>query len=424
MTVSRDIHIAIAGGGIAGLTLALSLHKLGFKATVFEGAPELRPLGVGINLLPHAMRELTALDLLNDLKTIGVEIEDLFYLTKRGVHIWEEPRGLKAGYKWPQIAIHRGDFQMYLYEKVLERLGPDSVRTGARVTDVTTHDNGANFALAGVYGEAFGERHADLLIACDGIHSAVRKTFYPNEGPPLWNRRILWRSTSVTRPVMGGRAMIWAGHASQKFVGYPIKYDPATGETLLNWICELRMDDEHALDREDWNRKGDKADFLPRFEGWRWEGVDVPDLVNSSGDIYEFPMVDRDPLPRWTFGRTTLLGDAAHAMYPIGSNGATQGIIDARVFAWRLATANTIEEALSLYENERRPATGRIVEMNRKEGPDGVMELAEQRAPQARGEADLEAVLPLSERQEIADGYKKVAGFSPMVLNEQAPYEP
>jgi 2-polyprenyl-6-methoxyphenol hydroxylase-like FAD-dependent oxidoreductase len=131
-------------------------------------------------------------------------------------------------------------------------------------------------------------------------------------------------------------------------------------------------------------------------------------------------MVDRDPLPRWTFGRASLLGDAAHPMYPIGSNGATQGVIDARAFAFHLATASSPDEGLARYEAERRPATERIVLMNRANGPDQVMELAEQRAPDPQD--DLDAALPMAERQAIADRYKQVAGFDPQTLNARPSY--
>lgn len=417
------MKIVIAGGGIAGLTAALALHKVGFSPVVYEAAHQLTPLGVGINLLPHAMRELTALGLLEELQAVGVEIEELFYLTKRGAPIWDEPRGRKAGYNWPQIAIHRGEFQMLLLATVRERLGPHSVRAGHALSKVETSDKGAKAWFTDrATGDVIEEVHADLLIGADGIHSAVRKSFYPGEGPPKWNGRILWRSTTRSEKVLGGRAMLWAGHARQKFVGYPIKFDPVSGETLLNWICELQLDPSHALSREDWNRRGDRADFLPQFSGWRWPGIDVPALVEASGDIYEFPMVDRDPLERWTFGRTTLLGDAAHAMYPVGSNGATQGVIDARSIAYHLATAPSIDEGLARYEAERRPATARIVEMNRREGPDSVMELAEQRAPNA--EDDLATLLPMEERREIAAGYKKIAGFDPATLNARGSYDP
>jgi 2-polyprenyl-6-methoxyphenol hydroxylase-like FAD-dependent oxidoreductase len=216
--------------------------------------------------------------------------------------------------------------------------------------------------------------------------------------------------------------MLWAGHARQKFVAYPIRFDERTGDTQLNWICELQTDPRRELSREDWSRRGDRGDFLSAFEAWQWPGVSVPELVRAATDIFEFPMVDRDPLPGWTFGRTTLLGDAAHPMYPVGSNGATQGVIDARALAFHLATSSTIDEGLARYEAERRPATSRIVEMNRREGPDRVMDLAEQRAPGPGDELD--ARFPIEERKAIADEYKKVAGFDPATLNARPSYTP
>lgn len=415
------MEIAIIGAGIAGLTAALSLHQAGFRPVVFEAVGRMAPLGVGINVLPHAMREFTELGLLDDLKRAGVEIDELVYLTKFGRPIWQEPRGLAAGYNWPQIAVHRGELQMLLLRKTLERLGQDAVRFGHTLSDLQTDASGATaHFMDRATGRSLGDHRADVLVAADGIHSAVRRKFYPGEGMPKWNHVTLWRSTSRTGKVLDGRSMLWAGHARQKFVAYPIQYDPDTGDTLLNWICDIKREDGETPAKEDWNKRGDRAEFLPKFEGWRWPGVDVPSLVEASSDIFEFPMVDRDPLPRWTFGRTTLLGDAAHPMYPIGSNGATQGVIDARVFSYHLATAPSIDDALERYEGDRRATTAQIVLMNRANGPDQVMELAEQRAPERHD--DLDAAVPFEERKAIADSYKQVAGFDPAKLNARQSY--
>lgn len=417
------MQILIVGAGIAGLTAALSLEAAGFRPTVYEAVTTPEPLGVGINLLPHAMRELTELGLLHDLRRLGVEIEELVYLTKYGREIWREPRGLAAGYNWPQVAVHRGELQMLLLERVRERLGADAVQFGHTLKDLEATDQGVTAQFVDrASGRPLGSAFGDVLIAADGIHSAVRRKFYPLEGMPKWNRVTLWRSTTRAPDMAGGRRMTWAGHSRQKFVSYPIRHDAATGETLLNWICDLKAETGDTPGREDWNKKGDPDVLRAAFGDWRWPGTDVPAIVGASGDIYEFPMVDRDPLPRWTFGRTTLLGDAAHPMYPIGSNGATQGIIDARVIAFHLATAPDIETALSRYEAERREATGRIVLMNRAQGPDKVMDLAEERAPTP--EHDLDAALPHHERAEIAAEYKKVAGFDPAILNARRSYSP
>ncbi len=416
------MRIAIVGAGIGGLTAALSLHAAGFRPTVFEAVTTPAPLGVGINVLPHAMREFAALGLLDDMRRIGVEIQDLFYLTRYGREIWREPRGIKAGYNWPQIAVHRGELQMLLLAKVIERLGPDAVKFDRALADLELRDGAVAAKFVSRGGGVAESVTTDLLIAADGIHSAIRRKFYPNEGMPKWNRVTLWRSTLQLSHYALGPSMLWAGHSRQKFVAYPIKHDPASGETLLNWICDLRADSGDTPGKEDWNKRGDPADILPAFANWRWSGVDVPEIIRSAGSIYEFPMVDRDPIPRWTFGRVTLIGDAAHPMYPIGSNGATQAIIDARALAYHLRTAGGVEEGLAAYEAERREATSRIVLMNRAQGPDKVMDIAEERAPEPGD--DLDARFPMSERAAIAAAYKKVAGFDPAVLNAKPSYTP
>jgi 2-polyprenyl-6-methoxyphenol hydroxylase-like FAD-dependent oxidoreductase len=355
------------------------------------------------------------------IRAAGVEIDELVYLTKHGKRIWREPRGLAAGYAWPQVAIHRGALQMLLLREVQARLGEDAVRFGHALVHVEPGGPEAVARFADRNGAPAGEAACDVLICADGIHSAARRQFYPAEGLPRWNGVTLWRSTSRTGRVLGGRSMLWAGHARQKFVAYPIAYDPATGATELNWICDLKTADEGAAPpREDWSRPGHPDDILPAFAAWRWPGIDAPALIGAAGEIFVYPMADRDPLPRWTFGRATLIGDAAHPMYPIGSNGATQGIIDARALAFHLATAPDADEGLARYEAERRPATERVVLMNRAGGPDRVMELAEQRAPDP--DDDLDALVPMAERQAIADDYKRIAGFDPAVLTTPSAY--
>ena len=418
--MERTLDIAIAGGGIVGLTAALSLHAAGFRPTVYEAVGKPAPLGVGVNLLPHAVRELSELGLLGELLEIGVAIQDLNYLTASGELVWHEPRGLAAGYSWPQIAIHRGQLQMFLLNKVRERLGVDAIRMGQELVGVETVGQRVHARFVDRASGRDTAIEVDVLIGADGIHSAARRQFYPEEGAPRWNGITLWRSTSPVLAPMGGKAMIWAGRSAQKFVAYPIGKDPKTGLDRLNWICDLKVTDDGAPPPRDWNRPGDRADFLPRFASWRWAGVDVPAIVDASGPIYEFPMVDRDPLPQWTFGRVTLMGDAAHPMYPIGSNGATQGIVDARVFAWHLAGADTVEETLRHYEADRREATARIVLMNRQQGPDRVLDLAAERLESGTG--TLTELLPMAEREEIALSYKKTAGFDPAVLNASRSY--
>ena len=403
------MRVLIAGGGIGGLVTALSLHAAGIECEVFESASEIRPLGVGINVLPHAARELIELGLKDRLDANAVATRELVYANCHGQVVWREDRGLAAGYNWPQYSIHRGTLHLLLFEAARERLGTDRVHTGARVSGFDQSEIGVTLHLA-------DGRNArgDLLVGADGIHSTIRAHFHRNEGPPRWNGCILWRATSIAPPFLTGATMVQAGHHNQKFVTYPIA-DLPDGRRLTNWIAERRFEPDHVWAREDWNRPGRIEDILPHFESWRFGWLDVPALIRGAEAVYEFPMVDRDPLETWTHGRVTLLGDAAHPMYPIGSNGASQGILDARTFAHRLATEANWRGALASYEAARRPATAALIAATRGLGPDLVLERAHERAPD--GFDDIEAVIPYAERQEIAAHFKRLAGFDPAVLN-------
>lgn len=410
--------VLVAVAGIGGLTLALSLHQAGIPVQLIEQAERLAPLGVGINLLPHAVRELDELDLRERLVTIGIETAELAYYSKRGQRIWSEPRGLAAGYRWPQVSIHRGALQMLLLEAAQARLGPEAMRLGAKVAGVTQDGEGVTLALTDRHGAPAGSLAGAVLVAADGIHSTVRRQFFPDEGPPIWNGAILWRGVSEAAPFLTGRSMIMAGHERQKFVCYPISNDAgAAGDQVINWIAEKRFAPDHEWSREDWNRPGDPADFLPDFESWRFDWLDVPGLIRAARAVYEFPMVDRDPLPRWSHGRATLLGDAAHPMYPIGSNGASQAILDARVLTAELMAHGVGDAALAAYEAARRPATAAIVTANRQNGPEQVMQLVELRAPD--GFDDIDAVVSSAEREATAQGYKRIAGFEVETLNSR-----
>ena len=403
------MRAAVIGGGIGGLTTALSLHAAGIEVDVYEAVDTLKPLGVGINLLPHAVRELMELGLAARLAELGIATQELMYANKLGQEIWREPRGLAAGYRWPQYSVHRGRLQMMLLEAVVQRIGEDHVQLGKRALRFA----GEPAQATAVFADATVT--ADLVIAADGIHSAARAQHYPNEGPPKWNKRILWRGVTAAQPYLGGRTMVMAGHQNQKFVCYPI--GTADGRSLINWIAELSFPEGHLWRREDWNRPANLADFLPAFESWRFAWLDVPAIIKDAERVFEYPMVDRDPLPRWTFGRLTLLGDAAHPMFPIGSNGASQAIIDARVLAYELATCSSIDAALQRYEASRRPATAKIVLANRGNGPEQVMQIAEERAPE--GFDTIETVIRRAELEEIAGRYKVMAGFDKDTLNER-----
>jgi 2-polyprenyl-6-methoxyphenol hydroxylase-like FAD-dependent oxidoreductase len=414
--------VLIIGAGIAGLTTALSLHQIGVDCGVFESVEQIEPLGVGINTLPHAVRELTELGLQDELAASAIPTAELAYHSKHGSLIWSEPRGLAAGYHWPQFSIHRGELQMILLRAARARLGADRIVTGHHLAHWEATPSGvrAHFIQRRT-GATLPCADGSLLIAADGIHSAARAALYPDEGPPIWNGAILWRGVSHgQQPLLTGRTMVMAGHEFQKFVCYPISraaYD--RGEATLNWIAERKFTPDHAWRREDWNRPGNLQDFLPQFESWRFDWLDVPALIRAADRCYEYPMVDRDPLPRWSFGPVTLLGDAAHPMYPIGSNGASQAILDARVLARELATHGATPAALAAYEAERRPATARIVLANRQNGPEQVMQLVEHRAP--GGFARIQDVLSPAELIEAADGYKRIAGFDKDALNQRPP---
>lgn len=415
------MKIAIAGGGIGGLTLALLCHQQGIETEVWEASETLRPLGVGINLLPHAVRILCALGLRDALAAMAVETSSLSYFNKFGQRIWHEPRGLAAGYDWPQFSIHRGEFQMLLHRTAVERLGADRVHTGHAFESVLSTGAHAGepvrFSLRRRHDQAEVQASADILVGADGIHSAVRRQFYPSGDAPRFSRRMLWRAVTEAPPYLDGRSMFMAGHQDQKFVAYPIS-EPLRrqGRSLINWIAELRVpgDVSDTPPRSDWNRQVDKSVFRDAFAGWQWDWIDIPALIDGAAAIYEFPMVDKDPLPRWTFDRVTLLGDAAHPMYPIGSNGSAQAILDAQYLLQSLLGTRDMAYALREYEAERLPRTAGIVLRNRMNGPEQVMQLAEERAPQ--GFAEIDQVIPRAELEAIALRYKQLAGFDPQSL--------
>ncbi|MBI5287619.1 MAG: flavin-dependent oxidoreductase, partial [Chloroflexi bacterium] len=410
------MRVIIAGGGIGGLALALCLERNGIECEVFESAQEMRPLGVGINLLPHSVRVLTLLGLEDRLAASGIETAELAYYSKHGQRIWSEPRGKLAGYRWPQYSIHRGELQMLLCEAVTDRIGARHVHTGNQL---------ASFEDRGSHVEAtFTDRRTgviaqvakgDVLIGADGIHSRVRNHFYPREEKPAFSGRLLWRSTTETDPFLTGRSMIMAGHESLKFVAYPISAEADTrGKSVVNWVAELTVGGMYEPGR-DWSREVTRGRFAPKFEAWKFDWLDIPRLIRDSGPVYEFPMSDRDPVERWSFGRVTLLGDAAHPMYPVGSNGASQAILDAAALAAVLKSESDPVAALQLYEAERLRATSKIVLANRQQGPERVMQIVEERAPE--GFADIHAVISQAELEEAAASYKQVAGFEREALN-------
>ncbi len=413
------MQVLIAGAGIGGLVLALMLHRRGIDCRLYESAQAIRPLGVGINLLPHAVDELEQLGLREALAELAIETSALHYYNLHGQPIWQEPRGLAAGYPVPQFSVHRGEFQMLLARTVRERLGDAAIVTGMALA--SARQDGER-AIATLQARADGSRHevgGDVLIGADGIHSALRRQWHPSGDEPRFSGRMLWRAVTEAPSYLDGRTMFMAGHQDQKFVCYPIS-EPLRrqGRSLINWIAELAVPDAE-LPATDWNRSVDKSVFAERFRDWRWDWIDVPAIIDGASAIYEFPLVDRDPLPRWTRGRLTLLGDAAHPMYPIGSNGSAQAILDARCLADWLERAaqgqvRSTEIALLEYEAERLPRTAGIVLRNRLNGPEQVMQMAHERAPD--GYADIGAVIARHELEAISLRYKQLAGFDPAAL--------
>jgi 2-polyprenyl-6-methoxyphenol hydroxylase-like FAD-dependent oxidoreductase len=412
--------VLIAGGGIGGLTLALSLHQIGVPCRIFESVQEIRPLGVGINVLPHACRELIELGLLEELDRTGIRTSELAYFSKHGKPIWSEPRGLEAGYKWPQFSIHRGELQTLLLKAAIARIGKENVLTGHHVSGWEETANGVRVFLNDKDGNKIGSEEGSLLIACDGIHSTIRAKLYPEEGAPIWAKRILWRGVTKAKPFLTGRSMIMAGYQQVKFVAYPIsRQDLERGEPMINWIAERELAADYDWRREDYNRAGKREEFAPWFEQWNFDWLDVPGLIRNAEYFYEYPLVDRDPLEQWTFGRVTLMGDAAHPMYPIGSNGSSQAILDARVLAREIQDRGETNAALLAYEAERRPATTQLVMLNRGNGPEQVMQMVEERAP--GGFNVVTEVLSQEELEGIANNYKRVAGFQVEALNAKPP---
>jgi 5-methylphenazine-1-carboxylate 1-monooxygenase len=404
--MSKSLDIVIAGAGIGGLTAALALDAQGHRVRVFEAVKEVQPLGVGINVLPHAVAILSELGLAASLEASGIRTKEVVFANRFGQAIYVDPRGIEGGYSHPQYSIHRGALQMMLLDAARAQLGDGGIKTNARLRGFSQNDASVRASFGD--GEASFDIDCDLLIAADGIHSVARRQFYPDEGQPKWNGVIMWRGTTRAKAFLSGRSMVQAGHRAAKFVCYPIE-TLDDGSALINWIADIRKSEGGTPpSREDWNKPGRVEDLMPVFGDWRFDYLDVPNVIRNANAIFEFPMVDRDPLPRWSFDRVTLLGDAAHPMYPIGSNGATQAILDARALANALAAHSDPIMALSTYEIERRPMASAIVEMNRKEGLDAVLDLVHERAP--NGFARLEDVVDPAQVAATIGRYKAVAG--------------
>jgi 2-polyprenyl-6-methoxyphenol hydroxylase-like FAD-dependent oxidoreductase len=393
--------VLIIGGGIGGLTLALSLHAAGIACRVLEAAAEIRPLGVGINLLPHGMRELTELGLQGALARVAVETRELRFYNRYGQFIFAEPRGRFAGYEWPQLSIHRADLHAVLLAETRRRLGDDAVVLNKKCISVSD-DGIAKFED----GTSFAGR---CVVGCDGIHSAVRRSLFPEEGPPSYQGINMWRGTTRMKPFLTGASMAVAGWLEVgKMVIYPIRDAiDAEGRQLVNWVAEVQSP-RNVL--QDWNLRGRLEDFYPTFEKWTFDWLDCAALIRDADQVLEYPMVDREPLPHWTRGRVTLLGDAAHPMYPRGSNGAGQAILDARALTGCLSRNADPKAALKEYEQIRLKAANDLVLMNRANPPDAILREVWKRSgdkPFAR----IDELISNAELVAMSEAYKRVAGF-------------
>ena len=413
-------RVIIAGGGIAGFTMALTLHQIGVPCLVIEQVEKIRPLGVGINLQPNAIRELHDLGFTGaDLDAIGVPAREWALVGMNGQEIYAEPRGTHAGYHWPQYAAHRGKFQMMLYERFRSLAGEEAIRLGSRVTGYEVQADGVVAAIIETPDGILRER-ASLLIAADGIHSAIRAQMHPDQPPIHWGGAMLWRGTSLAKPVRTGSSFIGLGTHRHRMVIYPISApDPETGLALINWIAEVTYDDVDHADRSGWFTRVDIEDFIHHFEDWTYDWLDVPALIRSADAAYENPMIDRDPVPFWVDGPVALMGDAAHPMYPTGSNGASQAIVDARVLGAQFLEHGVTATALAAYDAQLCQPVSEVVLRNRGAGPFGLLNMVNDRCGGVFD--DIDEVIPGAERAAFMARYKAAAGFARDTLNAAPP---
>src|SRR5262245_27357151 len=413
--------VLIAGGGIGGLATALTLHQIGVPCVAFEAAREMRPLGVGINLQPNAVRELFDLGITEgELDGVGLPAREWALVGLNGNDIYSEPRGLLAGYNWPQYAVHRGHFHMLLHQKVAERIGPHAVRLGSRVTGYRKQADGGVSALIEHADGSTSEVAGALLIGADGIHSAVRAQMHPAQPPIHWGGAIMWRGTTWGKPIRSGSSFVGLGTHRHRMVFYPISHpDPKTGLSMINWIAEVTMDNAEGWKQSGWFRQVEIDDFIHHFDSWIWDWLDVPALLRNADSAFENPMIDRDPVATWCDGPVLLVGDAAHAMYPTGSNGGSQAIVDARVLGAAMVEHGVTPEALAAFDEKLCGPISQLVLRNRGAGPFGLLNMVDERCG---GTFDnIDDVIPPQERAEFMAGYKAAAGFAAEKLNASPP---
>jgi 2-polyprenyl-6-methoxyphenol hydroxylase-like FAD-dependent oxidoreductase len=416
-------RVIIAGGGIGGLATALTLHQIGVPCIVFEAVRDLRPLGVGINLQPNAVRELYDLGFTpDDLDRVGLPAKEWALVGLNGNDIYSEPRGHLAGYHWPQYAVHRGLFHLLLHEKVVERIGPGAVKLGSRVTGYRKTSGGVSALIEHADGST-SEADGALLVGADGIHSAVRAQMHPAQPPIHWGGAVMWRGTTWAKPIRTGSSFVGLGTHRQRIVFYPISHpDPRTGLSMINWIAEVTMDTSEGWKQRGWFRQVGIGDFIHHFTGWIWDWLDVPALIKQADSAFENPMIDRDPVPSWRDGPVALLGDAAHAMYPTGSNGGSQAIIDARMLGAAMVEHGVTPEALAAYDDRLCGPISQLILRNRGAGPFGLLNMVDERCG---GTFDnIDDVIPPQERAAFMAGYRAAAGFAIEALNKAPPTIP
>lgn len=409
--------VMIAGGGIGGLATALTLNQIGVPCLVFEAVRELRPLGVGINIQPNAVRELYDLGIgQDDLDKVGVPAKEWALVGLNGNDIYSETRGMLAGYNWPQYAVHRGQFHVMLYDTFVARAGKDAVRLGSRVTGYENNADGTVTAIVEGADGTTSRETGTLLIGADGIHSSIRAQMHPDQPPIHWGGAIMWRGTTMAKPIRSGSSFVGLGTHQHRMVIYPISHpDPDTGLAMINWIAELTVDNSEGWKNSGWFKPVEIDDFISHFEGWTYDWLDVPALLRGADVAYENPMIDRDPVSTWRDGNVVLMGDAAHAMYPTGSNGASQAIIDARVLGTCLLEHGVTPDALAAFDEALCGPVSELILRNRGAGPFGLLNMVDERCG---GEFDsIDDVIPAEERAEFMAKYKAAAGFAIEKLN-------